>query len=294
VPFWTDPSEVPSPAAGAAPRRTPLGLPPLSELIDDTPTPPDEESAFFPEERGLFGVSDIRSPGPDIANFPNSPYTLKQGRFYFEASPVGLAGPSRGTPVTYNMEFLLRYGLTDRVELRLFGDGPTWQWGRPGTTDGFAPLAWDLKVNFWRENRKYFIPATGFEAAILTPSGTPGLNQGYQPIANLLFDWTLPADWMLELNVGFAGDPSPNNEFSTELETVVQWSFQHEVFEDFDVFFQGYFNGTAVPRFGDGVVLGGGFIWAVNRRLALYGSYNAGVSDEAPTTTLILGGAVAL
>jgi hypothetical protein len=190
------------------------------------------------------------------------------------------------------MEYLLRYGLTDRLELRLFGNGPTWQWGRPGTTNGFAPIAWDLKTNFWRENKKYWIPAAGLELAILTPTGTSGLNQGYQPLANLLFDWSLPADWMLEVNVGFAGDPSVNNSFST-LEATAQWSLQHEIFEDFDVFFHGYFNGSAVPRFGDGVVLGGGAIWAISQRFSIFGSYNAGVSDEAPTTMLLLGGAIA-
>ena len=118
------------------------------------------------------------------------------------------------------------------------------------------------------------------------------MNQGYQPTASLLFDWSLPADWMLELNVGFAGDPSLNNSFAN-LEATSEWSLQHEVFEDFDIFFHGYFNGSSVPRFGDGVMLGGGAVWAVTQRFALFGSYNGGVSDEAPTTLVQIGGALA-
>jgi hypothetical protein len=291
--LFSDPQPGPTVAPNQPASRGALGLPPLRELIDDTPRAPGDDSPYFPEERNQFSDPDIRAPGPDTANFPNSPYTLRQGRAYFEALPVVVSGPSQGTPATYNMEFLLRYGLTDRVELRLFSNGPTWQWGRPGTTNGFAPLAWDLKMNFWRENRKYWIPATGLEVAILTPTGTPGLNQGVQPIANLLFDWSLPADFMAEINVGFAGDPSLNNNFSTSLEPTVQWALQHELFEDFDLFFHGYLNGSAVPRYGDGIVLGGGAIWAINERVAVYGSYNAGVTLDSPTTMLLVGAALA-
>jgi hypothetical protein len=287
--------ETPGVATDAAPPDAiggALGLPPLRTLLDDGPGEP-EESTYFPEARRDPREPDIRKPGPDLANLPNSPYTLRQGRFYVETSPVVVSGPSQGTPATYNMEFLLRYGLTDRVELRLFGDGPTWQWGRPGTSNGFAPLAFDLKTMLWRENQDYFIPAVGLEVALQTPSGTPGLNQGYQPIVDLLFDFTLPADFLLEVNVGFAGDPSPNNKFSSQLEATAQWALQHELFEGFDVFFQGYFNGSAVPRFGDGLALGGGAVWAINTRLAVWASYNAGLTLESPTTLLILGGALA-
>ena len=118
-------------------------------------------------------MRDVGNPGPDIANFPNSPFTLSQGRFYLETSPVFLSGPSRGTAATYNAEFLLRYGLTDRVELRLFSNGPTFERGRYAA-NGMAPLAWDIKTNLWRENRKYHMPAVGLEVFLLTPSGSEG------------------------------------------------------------------------------------------------------------------------
>ena len=276
----------------------PLGLPPLSELLSDDLAEDEEgrpdygDSTYFPDARNDPTEPDIRKPGPDTANFPNSPYTLRQGRFYVEVSPVFLSGPSAGSPRTYNAEFLLRYGLTDRVELRLFGNGPTAERGRYASS-GFAPLAWDLKVNFWKENRKHWIPAVGLEAFILTPTGSPGLNQGTQPSLNLLFDHTLPFEILFEWNVGFVGDPSPNSKNGSVLEPAVQWAFQREVFEDFDIFFQGYFNGPTLPRFGDGIVLGGGAVWALNTRLSLFGSYNAGVTEAAPDTIFQFGGAVA-
>ncbi|MHC5542639.1 transporter, partial [Singulisphaera rosea] len=266
--------------------------PRLGDLLNDSSEKEQEkDSTYFPEARDDPEEPDIRSPGPDTANFPNSPYTLPQGRFYVEVSPLFLSGASAGSPKTYNAEFLLRFGLTDRVELRLFGNGPTYEQGK-GSANGMAPLAWDLKLNLWKENVKYYIPAAGLEVFLLTPSGSRRLNQGTQPGIALLFDHTLPYGFLLEWNVGLVGDPSPNNHFSA-LEPIAAWALQHEIVEGFDVFYHGYFNGATLPRFGDGVEMGGGAIWAVNKRLSLYGSYNAGLSKAAPNTLVQFGGAIA-
>ena len=298
---WESPSPLFSPlesGANDASRRGRFGLPRLPELLNDSAEEAEddedgetEDSTYFPEARRDPTQPDIRKPGPDTANFPNSPYTLRQGRFYVEFSPVFLSGASRGSPRTYNAEFLLRYGLTDRVELRLFSNGPTYETGR-GSSNGMAPLAWDLKVNLWRENRKRYIPAAGLEVFILTPSGAKGLNQGTQPSLSLLFDHTLPYGFLLEWNVGLVGDPSLNNNFSS-IEATAAWALQHEIVEGLDVFFHGYFNGPTLPRYGDGVELGFGAVWAVNKRLAVYGSYNEGVSKAAPSMILLFGGALA-
>ena len=262
-----------------------LGFP-ISNLLDDSPDDDDDLGA-----RGRPSVPDIRSPGPDTANFPNSPFTLPQGRFYIETSPAFISGPSRGTPATYNAEFLVRYGLTDRVELRLFGNGPTWERGH-FAADGFAPLAYDIKTSLWKENQEYHIPAIGLEVFLLTASGSAKLNQGTQPSINLLFAHTLPYEVVLEWNVGLVGDPSPNNNFSA-IEPAAAWAFEREIFPDFFGFLQGYFNGPTLPRYGDGVELGGGVRWTLSDRLALWVSYNGGVSKEAPTTIFYAGGALA-
>ena len=62
----------------------------------------------------------IRNPGPDLANFPNSAFTLPRGRAYVEVSPVNLSTPNSGSPATFSACYLLRYGLIDDLELRLF------------------------------------------------------------------------------------------------------------------------------------------------------------------------------
>jgi hypothetical protein len=265
-----------------------LGFP-IGKLLDDSPE--DEEEDGDPPRRKSYKRPDIREPGPDTANFPNSPHTLPQGRAYIETSPVFLSGPSRGTPPTYNAEFLLRYGLTDRVELRLFGNGPTFETGPLGS-NGLGPIAYDIKTSLWKENKDYHIPAVGLEVFLLTPSGSKRLNQGTQPSITLLFAHTLPFEIVLEWNVGLVGDPSPNNNFSA-IEPAAAWAFEREIFTDFFFFLQGYFNGPTLPRYGDGVELGGGVRWALTDRLAIWASYNGGVSKEAPTTIFYLGGAMA-
>jgi Putative MetA-pathway of phenol degradation len=283
------PSDDDDPPAGSVPEERGLfGLPPLSELLDDSP---EEEDDVEPKPPKKKTEADIDSPGPDTSNFPNSPYTLPQGRLYIETSPVFLSGASKGSAKTYNAEFLVRYGLTDHVELRLFSNGPTFETGH-FAANGMAPLAYDMKINLWRENLEYHIPAVGLEAFILTTSGAKALNQGTQPSINLLFKHTLPFDITLEWNVGMVGDPSPNNKFAS-IEPAAAWAFGRDFFERFNVYFQGYFNGPTLPRFADGIVLGVGVEWKLNKRLAIWSSYNLGVSSDAPTDIFYLGGAVA-
>jgi Putative MetA-pathway of phenol degradation len=248
---------------------------------------------------------DIRDPDPDTANFPSGAYTLPKGRMYIENSPASFYGPSTITPPQYNWQYLLRYGLTDNLELRLFSNGLTATKGK-GATTGVSPLAFDFKINFWEENTRYWIPAMGVEIYIQTTFGSPAFNSGTQPSTALLFDHTLPLGFSYEHNFGLTGNQGPLKlnvyQFS------YQWSLQHQVVKDFDVFWQGFYNATALPQLRRfdlpeldrartrnpiAVVTGVGGIWTVNDRLAIYGSYNFGLTKDSPTTMAFLGFAVA-
>jgi hypothetical protein len=248
---------------------------------------------------------DIRDPDPDTANFPNGAYTLPKGRMYIENSPVSFYGPSKMSPPQYNWEYLVRYGMTDNLELRIFSNGLTATKGKNGTV-GVSPLAFDFKINFWEENTKYWIPAMGVEIYIQTTFGSPAFDSGTQPSTALLFNHTLPWGFSYEHNFGLTGNQGPYRlniyQFS------YQWSLQHQVVKDFDVFWQGFYNAAALPRLRHfdirgliqertrnpvAVVTGAGGIWTVNDRLAVYGSYNVGLTQFSPTTLAFLGFAVA-
>ncbi|WP_201276328.1 transporter family protein [Methylotetracoccus oryzae] len=246
---------------------------------------------------------DIANPGPDLANFPNSAFTLPAGRAYIEMSPLTFYGTAAGQPVQYNAEYLLRYGLTDDIELRLFGNGPSWMGGARSSA-GFAPIAFDTKIQLWTEKPDYYLPAAGFEAYLLTQwFGSAPFNAGTQPSFTFNFDQSLPFEIDFEYNLGAtrvqASDGVNVWEFS------FQWALQRDLFdEDFAVFIHGFYNAMSLPRlpnvtvprsFYDDVkqnAVGAGFIWTANRRFALYGQVSAGTTKFTPSTISMLGFAV--
>ena len=194
---------------------------------------------------------DIRDPDPDTANFPNGAYTLPKGRLYLENSPVGFYSAARnGSQASvYQWEFLLRYGLTDNLEFRIFSNGLSHQsaQGKQPATTGFSPLAFDFKANFWEENTRYFIPAMGIEVYIQTTFGSPAFNGGTQPSMSLLFDQSLPFEIGFEYNFGITG--VQNSQGQIVYQFSYQWSFQRQVVKDFDVFLHGFYNAASLPRF---------------------------------------------
>jgi hypothetical protein len=260
----------------------------------DDPGAGDDEPETWPN---------VESPGPDMANFPNSAFTIPRGAFQVEFAPVTLSGPTINNGPNYNTQFLLRYGLTDRLEFRLFGIGFDAIFNSPQRTTGFAPPAFDLKMNLWGESKNHLIPATGLEVYLQSTFGSPVFRSGLQPAMSLLFDHTLPLGFQFEWNIGFNGAQrpvkpgakasGPINVFhgpeENTLELNLQWALQRRLFGKVDVFTHGFLNSSAIPSLGDGVVVGAGGLYAVSRRVSLFGSYNAGLTRDAPTTFLLLG-----
>lgn len=249
---------------------------------------------------------DIANPGPDLANFPNSAFTLPQGRAYVEFSPFTYYGSAgKFSPAQYNAEFLLRYGATDDIELRLFGNGVSWI-GGSASSWGFSPLAFDTKIQMWTEKQDYFLPAAGFEAYIQTQwLGSAEFNGGTQPSFTFNFDQSLPWEIDLEYNLGATRvqDAAGNNDW----EFSFQWGLQRDLFnKDFAVFVHGFYNAMTLPRlpnaqvvFGTGNnqlrqnAVGGGFVWTVNRRLSVYGQASGGTTRFTPSVLGMLGLALA-
>ena len=162
---------------------------------------------------------------------------------------MGLYGASRNGNQSriYQWEFLLRYGLTDNLEFRIFSNGFTAQaaHGKHATT-GFSPLAFDFKANFWEENTRYHIPAMGIEVYLQTTFGSPAFNNGTQPSMNLLFDQSLPLGSASSTTSGSRGSRTTWGRSSTSSAT--SGRFQRQVVKDFDVFFHGFYNAAALPR----------------------------------------------
>lgn len=251
---------------------------------------------------------DIANPGADLANFPNSAFTLPEGRAYLEFSPFAYYGLAEGSPEQYNMEFLIRYGLTDNIELRLFANGPAWT-GNPYSSWSFSPIAFDTKIQFWTEKPDIYIPAMGFEVYVQTQwLGSSATNGGTQPGLSFNFDQSLPWDIDLEYNIGAVR--SQNYLHENEWEFSFEWALQHDFFhEDLALFAHGFVNAETLPRLPKGTIIssspleeisslrqsaiGGGFVWTVNSRLALYGQCSAGLNQFTPAVITFSGFAVA-
>ena len=145
-------------------------------------------------------------PRPRHGQLPQRCLHLPKGRLYIENSPSGFTAQARHARV-YQWEYLLRYGLTDNLEFRIFSNGFTAQarQGKQPATTGYSPLAFDFKANFWEENTKYHIPAMGVELYLQTTFGSPAFNGGTQPSMSLLFDQSLPLGIGFEYNLGITG-----------------------------------------------------------------------------------------
>lgn len=236
---------------------------------------------------------DIDNPGADLANWPNSAFTLPQGRSYIEVSPFGYYGSSKASPQQFDMQYLLRYGILDDVELRVFGNGFTYTGGHINRWD-YAPLGFDTKIQLRTEQPDSILPAIGFEAYVMTQwLGNTVTNGGTQPGFSFNFDQSLPYEIDFEYNIG--AFRSLTSQGKNEWDYNFQWAFQKSFFvPSFSLFIHGYINGATIPRSpaknsnsytNSGVasvndnIVGGGFIWSLSRRLSVWGQASTGTTS---------------
>jgi Putative MetA-pathway of phenol degradation len=118
-------------------------------------------------------------------------------------------------------EIALRYGLMDRVEFRMFWEGPTFAPAasrrRPranrlgGTGDTEIGFKWQL---FAGDKDRKWIPTTALITSMTAPTGgTSPLSSGVaEPYINLIYGWNLSEKLILAGSTGYLGlrqQPSP-------------------------------------------------------------------------------------
>jgi hypothetical protein len=275
-----------------------------SEAPPDEPAEPDKPPVPWP---------DISQPGPDMGDYPNSAYTLPKGKAYIEFAPFTLAGPDAENPSSYTTPYLLRYGATDDVELRIFGSGFTKVYGSHPET-GFSPVSLDTKIHMWDQNNEWFIPAVSLEAYLQTNWGTKAFDGGWQESISLNFDMLLTKKTNLEWTIGYSGVQDavnvitggrfiPRHGFTRPTvhranlniyQLSIQWALEHEVTDRLQVFTHGFYNGGLLIQQGAGIMAGVGAFWKFSPSLIGWGSCNAGLTDADPPVMGQVGFAIAL
>ncbi len=230
----------------------------------------------------------IKTAGADLANFPNSAFTLPQGRTYVEVLPVSFFGKNDYVPQQVSSAgYLFRYGLLDDLELRLLSNGFTIVDDLKQTT-GMSPQIFDLKWHLMDENEAENLPAVGLEFSVQTDFAHRAFQNGINPSFSLNFDQTLPFDIAFEYNVGFVSQHLNSGEALYQLE--VSWAFQHAVLDDVDIFINGYTDTGAGLTFS---TIGGGAQWIPVERLAIFTNLSAGLTKSTPSIFSLVGFAVA-
>lgn len=230
----------------------------------------------------------IKTPGADLANFPNSAFTLPQGHAYIELFPVNYASRHTFEPARYSAGYLLRYGLFDDLELRLFSLGYTHLYDDTNTK-GLGSQVFDIKWHLFDESEESFIPAMGIEVALETDLASPVFQNGLQTAVSLNFDQTLPYDIALEYNIGFFTQKS-NTSSKTESRFTFSWALQREVVQDITVFVHGYTNTVTSAT---SSAIGGGMQWTPAQRFTIFSNVNAGLTDSTPDISTLTGFALA-
>jgi hypothetical protein len=256
----------------------------------------------------------ISEPGPDMGDFPNSAFTLPKGGAQIEFSPVTLLHADAQNPAAYGTPFLLRYGATDNVELRMIGFGLVSVGGSSPST-GFAPPKLDMKVHLWNARKQGWLPAASLEVYLTTTWGSPQFSTGWQPSINMNFDRPLTKKLNLEWTVGYSGVQQAVNLRTGEIFTPrfgflvpglhraidlnrdqfsVSWAFEYEVSDRLQFFFHGAHNGAIALNLGEGDIIGQGMFWKFSRRLVGFASIDQALTPNLPPVAGQLGFAYAL
>ena len=146
----------------------------------------------------------------DRPDFVESSESVGKGRFQVETS--FLAERERSTEErqrTYSMPSMLRFGLSDALELRIESDGRTVQHtrdkasGERSTAAGYADTSVGL---LWHvQDGEGMRPSVGVIADAELPTGSRGLRGvGVRPSLRVVGEWDLPGEMQLGVMPGIA------------------------------------------------------------------------------------------
>jgi len=152
----------------------------------------------------------------DRPTFTPANTVVPRGRLQFESGwTFNGERTSQTRTYAYDLpELAARYGLTDRLEFRMFWSGDTFSEERARRRRPWRSLngPGDMEVGFkWQlfpgDEKKKWIPTTALITSVIAPTGgsSPYSSETVEPYLNLIYGWSLTKKLTLSGSTGYLG-----------------------------------------------------------------------------------------
>lgn len=212
----------------------------------------------------------------DRPDFTESSEVVGRGMVQLE-SGFALEGDESNRAIT-TPTILARIGLTNRMELRVSGDGfmRTWDTARTGAISGHSDFELGAKVKL--------LAFSNFAAAVIPmvsiPTNDPEYStRGYDPMVKATWATTLPRDFDLSGNVNWA---SPSDVLGHFTQTAVSVSLGHELVGGWGAYWEGYAFTPMERNGGNGWTLNSGVTHGIGPNMQFDIEAGRGVTRAAP------------
>jgi hypothetical protein len=229
----------------------------------------------------------VRDPGTDFSDFPNSAEVVPVGEFYL--SLEWNYETSRAPQITDNfVPFTFRFGVIEDVELRVTGSGVTQEDGPGYNETGFSPLGFGFKWHLLDQREGCYLPAVGLEVDVTTRIASSFFDPGRAvPDFSLNFDQPLLGNWSLGWNTGVTwqvGDDGGQFE-----QWNLPWSLDYAFDDNFDVYWHGLLNLPASSGIQEELLTGVGFNAYLGNQWSIWGNYNWGLTQQSDNQNVVVG-----
>lgn len=179
----------------------------------------------------------VRDPGTDFSDFPNSAEVVPIGEFYLS---MGWNYATAHAPqFTDNfVPFACRLGIVEDLELRITGDGVTQEDGFDYNQTGFSPLSFGFKWHLLDQQEERYLPALALEVDVDTRLASDCFDPGQGvPAGSFNFDQPLPGNWSLGWNTGVTWEVGDDGGQFAQWN--LPWSLVYAFNDDFEIYRHG-------------------------------------------------------
>lgn len=209
-------------------------------------------------------------------------YVMPKGTGQIEVGGTFEHETDNGHVATWDApEPLLRFGVLERVELRLSADGWIGSHERGQQTENAgSDLELSTKVRLWGQER--WLPATSLLAGLRFPTGGRAVtSNGYDPFGTLIASWDLGGRFSLDTKLGVAAPTQGVTDSGRVDELFAASSLGISLTERTGAFLEYYATVRGRGKH-DEQAVGGGFTYLLTDNVQLDISGGAGLDREAP------------